>query len=71
MYTLAYTKNVSVLIKVQFFSLCTDLFSVLCIQTLRKSLCELCSVRYVRVCLHVHKNFKRNEQFCSHCSEGF
>ena len=34
-----------------FFPLCTDLFSVLCTQTVRDSVCELCSVRYIRVCV--------------------
>ena len=51
------------------FSLCTDLFCVLCIQTVRSSVCELCSVRYVRFCVHVHKHFNRNEEFFSRYSE--
>ena len=55
-------------IKIQFFSLCTDLFNVLCIQTLRNTVCELCSVRYIRVCVHVRKHFNRNKEFCSCCS---
>ena len=42
---------------------------VLCTQTARNSVCELCSLRYVRVCIHVHKHFNRNEELCSHCSE--
>ena len=37
----------------QFSSLCTDLFSVLCTQTVRNSVCELCSVCYIRVCVHL------------------
>ena len=39
--------------------------SVLYTQTLTNSVCELCSVRYIRVCIHVHKHFIRNQQFCS------
>ena len=40
--------------KTQFFvrSLSTDLFSVLCTETLSNSVCELCSVLYIGVCLH-------------------
>ena len=39
--------------KTQMFSLCTDPFSVLCTQTLRNSACELCSVRYNSVWVHL------------------
>ena len=39
--------------KTQFFSLCTDILRVLCTQKLRNNVCELCSVRYVRVCIHL------------------
>ena len=35
----------------------------------KNSVCELCSVRYIRVCIHVHKYFNRNEEFCCRCSE--
>ena len=55
--------------KIVFFSLNTELFSVLFTQTVRNSVCELYSVRYIRVCLHVHKHFNRNEKFCSRYSE--
>ena len=64
---LVYSKKSS--LKPNFFSLCTDPFSVLCTQTLFLSVCEHCSVRYVRVCVHDHKYVKRNKEFCSRCSE--
>ena len=43
--------------------------SVLCTPTVRNSVCELFSVRYVRICVHGHKHFNRNEEFCFRCSE--
>ena len=33
------------------------------------SVCELCSVRCMRVYVHVHKHFNRNKESCSRCSE--
>ena len=38
-------------------------FSVLCIKALRNNVCEHCSVRYITVCVHVHKYFNRNKLF--------